>query len=76
MFAAKELAERLGSAALPAILVILSSITMWLLLTIVAVALSQQPKTRRALMKELADFRSNAEGRALAAAEAGRPFNV
>ena len=39
---------------------------MWILLTIVAVALSQQPKIRRGLMKELADFQANAEARALA----------
>jgi hypothetical protein len=76
VFAAKELAERLGNAALPSILVISSSITMWLLLTIVAVALSQQPKTRRALMMELADHRSNAEARALAAVEASRPVSA
>ena len=30
------------------------------------IALSQQPKIRRALMKELADYTSNAEARALA----------
>ena len=45
---------------------------MWILLTIVAVALSQQPKIRRGLMKELADFNSNAEARALAAATSER----
>ena len=72
VFAARELAERLGSAILPAILVILSSVTMWVLLTIVAVALSQQPKIRRALLKELADYNSNAEARALASAETNR----
>jgi len=65
-FAAKELATRLGSVLLPAILIVISSVVMWILLTIVAVALSQQPKIRRALMKELADYTSNAEARALA----------
>jgi hypothetical protein len=65
-FAAQELAQRLGSVVLPAILIVLSSIGMWILLTIVAVALSQQPKIRRALMRELADYGSNAEARALA----------
>jgi hypothetical protein len=55
VFAAREWADRLGSAVLPAIFVIVSSVGMWLLLTVVAVALSQQPKIRRALMKELAD---------------------
>jgi hypothetical protein len=66
VFAAQEWAARLGSAVLPAIFVILSSVAMWVLLTIVAVALSQQPKIRRALMKELADYNANAEARALA----------
>jgi hypothetical protein len=55
IFAAKEWMERSGIIILPAIFVILSSITMWVLLTIVAVALSQQPKVRRRLMKELAE---------------------
>ncbi|HEY2221464.1 hypothetical protein [Actinomycetospora sp.] len=66
VFAAQEWASRLGSAFLPAIFVILSSLAMWVLLTIVAVALSQQPKIRRSLLKELADFNANAEARALA----------
>jgi hypothetical protein len=66
VFAAQELAQRMGSVVLPAILIVLSSIGMWILLTIVAVALSQQPKIRRALMRELADYSSNAEARALA----------
>jgi hypothetical protein len=66
VFAAQEWAARLGSAILPAIFVIISSASMWILLTIVAVALSQQPKIRRGLMKELADFQSNAEAQALA----------
>lgn len=55
VFAAEQWAARSGVTVLPAIFVVLSSITMWILLTIVAVALSQQPKVRRALMKELAD---------------------
>jgi hypothetical protein len=66
VFAAQELAQRLGSVVLPAILIVVSSIGMWILLTVGAVALSQQPKIRRALMRELADYTSNAEARALA----------
>jgi hypothetical protein len=58
---------RLGNVLIPAILVVLSSVAMWLLLTIFAVALSQQPKVRRALMREIADYSSNAEARAFAA---------
>jgi hypothetical protein len=54
VFAAQEWASRLGSAVLPAIYVILSSAAMWVLLTIVAVALSQQPGIRRRLTRELA----------------------
>jgi uncharacterized integral membrane protein len=66
MFAAQELSSPLGGAIVPAILVILSSVVMWLLLTVFAVALSQQPKVRRALLREIADYNSNAEGRAFA----------
>ena len=47
IFAAQELAKRLGSALLPAIIIIVSSAFMWILLTIVAAALAQQPKVRR-----------------------------
>lgn len=55
VFAAQEWVQRSGVSVLPAVFVVLSSITMWVLLTIVAVALSQQPKVRRRLMKELVD---------------------
>jgi hypothetical protein len=68
VFAARELASRLDEVVIPAILVVLSSVAMWLLLTIFAVALSQQPKIRRTLMREIADYNSNAEARAFAAA--------
>jgi hypothetical protein len=62
------MAQRLGSALLPAIIVVVSSVGMWILLTIAAVALSQQPKIRRTLMKELANYESNAEAQAQARA--------
>jgi hypothetical protein len=68
VFAAQEMAQRLGSALLPAIIVVVSSVGMWILLTIAAVALSQQPKIRRTLMKELANYESNAEAQAQARA--------
>lgn len=68
VFAAQELAERIGGWVLPAIIVVLSSIGMWILLTVFAVALSQQPKIHRKLLKELADYTSNSEARALAKA--------
>lgn len=66
VWAAQEAATRLGNVAIPAILVLLSSFTMWLLLTIFAIALSQQPKIRRNLMGEIADYNSNAEARVFA----------
>jgi hypothetical protein len=37
---------------------------MWMLLTEFAIALSQQPKIRRGLMREISDYTSNAEARA------------
>jgi hypothetical protein len=40
------------------------------LLTVFAVALSQQPKVRRTLQKEIADYQANAEARAFAAEQA------
>jgi hypothetical protein len=40
---------------------------MWVLLTVFAIALAQQPKIRRTLQKEIADYSANAEARAFAA---------
>ena len=73
VFAAQQLASRLGEVFIPAVLIILSSVSMWLLLTVLAVALSQQPKIRRGLLREIADYTANAEARAFAeeAARAG-----
>ncbi|MDT7681035.1 MAG: hypothetical protein QOG57_1345 [Pseudonocardiales bacterium] len=66
VFAAQEMASRLGEVVIPAIFVVLSSVAMWFLLTVFATALSQQPKIRRALLREIADYNSNAEARAFA----------
>ena len=67
VFAAQDLAQRLGETIIPVLLVVLSSLTMWFLLTVLAVALSQQPKVRRTLLREIADYTSNAEAQAYAA---------
>ena len=64
VFAARELTERLGNAIIPAILIVLSSAFMWILLTVFAVALSQQPKIRRVMQKEITDYKANAEMKA------------
>jgi hypothetical protein len=66
VFAAQELAARLGNVVVPAILVVVSSVVMWMLLTVFAIALSQQPKIRRALLREISDYTSNAEAQAFA----------
>jgi hypothetical protein len=70
VFAARALTERLGEAYIPGVLIVLSCISMWILLTVFAVALSQQPKVRRTLQKEIADYQANAEARAFAAEQA------
>jgi hypothetical protein len=70
VLAARALVERLGEAFIPAVLIVLSCLSMWVLLTVFAVALAQQPKIRRALQKEIADYSDNAEARALAAEQA------
>jgi hypothetical protein len=67
VFAAQALTERLGSAVVPGILIVLSCLSLWVLLTVFAVALAQQPKVRRTLQKEIADYQANAEARAFAA---------
>ncbi|MBO0850410.1 MAG: hypothetical protein J2P20_13165, partial [Pseudonocardia sp.] len=66
VFAAREMAARLGGVIIPVIFVVLSSAIMWLLLTVFAVALAQQPKIRRILLREIADYGRNAEARAYA----------
>ncbi len=65
-FAAQELTAKLGSALLPSVLILISSASMWILLTVFAVALAQQPKVRRTMQKEIADYSRNAEMTALA----------
>jgi hypothetical protein len=66
VLAARALTERLGTAFIPGVLIVLSCIGMWILLTVFAVALAQQPKVRRTLQKEIADYQANAEARAFA----------
>jgi hypothetical protein len=70
VFAARALTERLGTAFIPGVLIVLSCIGMWILLTVFAVALAQQPKVRRTLQKEIADYQANAEASAFAAEQA------
>jgi len=66
VFAAQELTQRLGNALLPSFIIIVSSLFMWILLTIVTVALAQQPKIRRVMQKEITDYQANAEMKAFA----------
>ena len=73
VLAARALTERLGEAFIPGALIVLSCVSMWVLLTVFAVALAQQPKVRRTLQKEIADYQANAEARAFAAEKSNRP---
>jgi hypothetical protein len=66
VLAAQGLAARMGGEIVPILLIVLSSLAMWFLLTVFAVALSQQPKIRRALMRELADHTAKADTRTAA----------
>ena len=70
VLAARALVERLGEAFIPGLLIVLSCASMWVLLTVFAVALAQRPKVRRTVQKEIADYQANAEARALAAEQA------
>ena len=72
-FAARDMAVKLGEQWLPLIFLVVSCVSMWILLTVFAVALSQQPRVRRLLQREIADYTHNAEAQALAkeAARAG-----
>jgi hypothetical protein len=70
VLAARALTERMGQAFIPGLLIVLSCLSMWVLLTVFAVALAQQPKVRRTLQKEIADYQASAEASALAAEQA------
>ena len=72
ILAAENLANRLGSALIPAVIIIASSTFMWILLTVLATSLAQQPKVRRVMQKEIADYNNNAEALAFAREEAER----
>jgi len=72
ILAAENLSNRLGSALIPAVIIIASSAFMWILLTVLATALAQQPKVRRVMQKEIADYNNNAEAQAFAREEAER----
>ncbi|WIX83518.1 hypothetical protein QRX50_23530 [Amycolatopsis carbonis] len=69
VLAARALTERLGAVVLPLIAIVLSCVVMWVLLTVFAIALAQQPAVRRRLQRETADYRANAEAEAYAAEE-------
>ena len=69
VLAARALTERMGQAFIPGVLIVLSCLSTWILLTVFAVALAQQPKIRRTL-QETADHQANAEANALAAEQA------
>ncbi|MFF4595946.1 hypothetical protein [Amycolatopsis sp. NPDC001319] len=69
VLAARALTERLDAVVLPAIAIVLSCVVMWVLLTVFAIALAQQPAVRRRLQRETADYRANAEAEAYAAEE-------
>jgi hypothetical protein len=70
VLAARALTERLGDAFIPGVLIVGSCVVMWVLLTVFAVALAQQPKIRRMLQREIADYGANAEASAFAAEQA------
>jgi hypothetical protein len=70
VLAARALTERLGEALVPGLLIVVSCFGSWVLLTVFAVALAQQPRVRRRLQKELADYSAMAEAR-VAAERAG-----
>jgi hypothetical protein len=51
VLAARALTERLGRGVHPGVLIVLSCLSYWVLLTVFAVALAQQPKVRRTLQR-------------------------
>jgi hypothetical protein len=57
VWAKESMIRELGGVAVPVLMLVLSGLLLYLLLTVLAVNLADQPRFRRALMRELVDYR-------------------
>jgi hypothetical protein len=50
--------DELGGVTLPVLTLVLSGLLLYLLLTVLAVNLADQPRFRRALLREMVDYKA------------------
>lgn len=58
VWAKRSMIDELGGAWVPLVLLITSALLVYLLLTVLAVSLAQQPRFRRRLLREMVDYKA------------------
>jgi hypothetical protein len=58
VWAKKSMIEEMGGLWVPVLMLVASAFVSYLLLTVVAVSLADQPRIRRALLREMIDYKS------------------
>jgi len=64
VWAKKSMIDEMGGLWVPVLLLIASAFVSYLLLTVVAVSLADQPRIRRALLREMIDYKAVKAARA------------
>ncbi|MEP6563041.1 MAG: hypothetical protein ABJD68_18420, partial [Nakamurella sp.] len=63
VWAKESMIEELGGVTLPVLMLVLSALVLYLLLTVLAVSLADLPRIRRALLREMIDYKALAAAR-------------
>lgn len=58
VWAKQSMIDELGGVTLPVLMLVLSGLLLYLLLTVLAVNLADQPRFRRALLREMVDYKA------------------
>jgi hypothetical protein len=56
VWAKQSMIDELGGVTLPVLMLVVSGLLLYLLLTVLAVNLADQPRFRRALLREMVDY--------------------
>lgn len=75
VWAKKSMIEEMGGLWVPVVMLIVSAFITYLLLTVVAVSLADQPRIRRALLREMIDYKSAKAASAPVAVTPAVPMN-
>jgi len=77
VWAKQSMIEDLGGPWVPTLMLIASALSAYLLLTVLAVGLADQPRVRRALLREMIDYKAAKAAHAAGAVSAhSRPFRM